>query len=172
MTVRGVADPCTASAVDEPGSTGLSSFSAANAAPAVKSAPTKPATARRPRRRELANGLPAWRRLRNSREFSRVERQGARASGDLVAVTVRPGPGRLGLVVSKKVDNRAAIRNRIKRRLREVFRPEKGRYASRGAGTVDVVITARAAAAFADYATLRAAALLALEQALGRLPRR
>ena len=87
-------------------------------------------------------------------------------------MTVRPGPGRLGLVVSKKVDNRAAIRNRIKRRLRDVFRQEKGRYASRGAGTVDVVITARAAAAFADYATLRAAALLALEQALGRLPRR
>lgn len=141
---------------DKPGSTGLLSFK----------------SQKRARRRELPHGLPAWRRLRNTRDFSRVERQGARASGDLVAVTVRPGPGRLGLVVSKKVDNRASVRNLAKRRLRDIFRQEKARYATRPQGTVDVVITARAAAATATYAAIRDEALRVLDQALARLPRR
>ena len=84
---------------------------------------------------------------------------------------MRPGPGRLGLVVSKKVDNRASVRNLAKRRLRDIFRQEKARYATRPQGTVDVVITARAAAATATYAAIRAEALQVLEQALARLRR-
>lgn len=156
MTDRGIHHSLPAAqAGDQPGSTGLSSF--------------KPP--KRPRRRERPCGLPAWRRLRNSRDFARVERQGARASGDLIAVTVRPGPGRLGLVVSKKVDNRASVRNLAKRRLRDIFRQEKARYATRPQGTVDVVITARAAAATATYAAIREEALQVLEQALARLRR-
>lgn len=93
-----------------------------------------------------------------------------RSSGTLVAVTVRPGPGRVGLVVSKKVDNRAAIRNLVKRRLRDLLRQEKPRYASRAAGTVDVVVTARAEAAHASYGDLRAEVLRVLDQALAKLP--
>ncbi|HEY1098571.1 MAG TPA: ribonuclease P protein component [Myxococcota bacterium] len=156
----------------QPGSSGLSSSassSPASSSPASPAASTKATAPRRQRRRERPNGFPAWRRLRNTREFARVERQGARASGELLAITVRPGPGRIGLVVSKKVDNRAVVRNTIKRRLRDIFRQEKARYASRAGGTVDVVITARAPAAFATREQLKVEALRFLEQALSRL---
>jgi ribonuclease P protein component len=141
---------------DKPGSTGLLSL------------PSKP---KKPRRVERPCGFPAWRRLRNTRDFTRVERQGVRASGTLVAVTVRPGPGRVGLVVSKKVDNRASVRNLVKRRVRDLLRQEKPRYASRAAGTVDVVVTARAEAALASYADLRAEVLRVLDLALAKLKR-
>lgn len=143
---------------DKPGSAGLLSL------------PGKPRKAGR--RLERPCGFPAWRRLRNTRDFTRVERQGVRAGGTLVAVTVRPGPGRVGLVVSKKVDNRAAVRNLVKRRLRDVLRQEKARYANRSAGTVDVVIAARAEAALCSYAVLRAEVLRVLDQALAKLPAR
>jgi len=123
----------------------------------------------RPRRRELPEGLPAWRRLRSTRDFSRVERQGARASGTFVAVTVRKGPGRLGCVVSKKVDNRASERNQVKRRLREIVRREKDRFVRRDGGSIDVVIMARESAKGLDYAVLRADVLTTLEAACARL---
>jgi ribonuclease P protein component len=125
-----------------------------------------------PRRRELPFGLPPWRRLRASRDFSRVERQGLRASGGLVAVTVRPGPGRIGLVVAKKVDNRAVARNRIKRRLRAILCAEKARFARRSEGTVDVVVTARPEAKGASFVALREDVLAALQAALARLSMR
>jgi ribonuclease P protein component len=81
--------------------------------------------------------------LRATRDFARVERQGLRASGSFVSITVRPGPGRVGWVVSKKVDNRATERNRVKRRLREIVRREKPLFARRAEGNVDVVVAAR-----------------------------
>jgi ribonuclease P protein component len=98
-----------------------------------------------------------------------VERQGVRTSGDLVTVTVRPGPGRLGFVVSKKVDNRASERNPVKRRLREIMRREKARFVHRSEGSVDVVVTARAAARDVAFDVLRAEVLRILDGALQRL---
>lgn len=98
-----------------------------------------------------------------------MERQGARASGAHVAVTVRPGPGRLGFVVSKKVDNRASERNLVKRRLREILRREKARFLRRPGGSVDVVVTARDTAKGLDFEVLRDDVLAALAQALERL---
>ena len=142
---------------ERPGSTG----------PGFRSGPkTRPTP---PRRRERPEGLPSWRRLRSTRDFARVERQGARASGTVVAVTVRKGPGRLGFVVSKKVDNRASERNLVKRRLREILRREKDRFLRRSDGSVDVVVTAREAAKEASYQALRADVLAALEAACARL---
>lgn len=128
----------------------------------------------RARRRESLQGLPSWRRLRATRDFTRVERQGLRAQGRFVAVTVRPGPGRLGLVVSKKVDNKAHERNLIKRRLREIFRTHKALWASRprpggGSGTIDVVVLARPEAKGVAFDVLRDDALQTLEQAIARL---
>jgi ribonuclease P protein component len=122
-----------------------------------------------PRRREPSFGLPPWRRLRATRDVARVERQGLRASGAFVAVTVRPGPGRLGLVVSKKVDNRAVQRNRVKRLLRDIFRQEKPAWARRAQGAVDVVVAARPEAKGVSRAALRDDALAALATALQRL---
>ncbi len=107
--------------------------------------------------------------MRATRDFARVERQGIRAGGTLVAVTVRPGPGRVGFVVSKKVDNRAVVRNRVKRRLRAILRHEKPLYARRADGAVDVVVAARPETKDASFAALRDDVRVALQAALSRL---
>ena len=151
---------------DRPGSPGPSSLSdGSTPAPTT----TAPRSRLRPRRAERPEGLPPWRRLRSTRDFARVERQGARVSGGHVAVTVRPGPGRLGFVVSKKVDNRASERNLVKRRLREILRREKARFLRRAGGSVDVVVTARDTAKGLDFAVLRDDVLATLDKALARL---
>ena len=131
--------------------------------------PAVPTAAKRPRRREAENGLPRWRRLHTSREFARVDRQGVRVGGTLLTLTVARGPGRLGLVVSKKVDNRASVRNLIKRRLREIFRQHKDLYVRLPRGAVDVVVTARLEAKEASYDGLAAEALGLLAHALEKL---
>jgi ribonuclease P protein component len=110
--------------------------------------------------------------LRATRDFARVERQGVRAQGRFVAVTIRPGPGRAGFVVSKKVDNKAHERNLVKRRLRAIVRQEKARFVTRAAsdgGTVDVVVQARPEAKGVAYGPLRDDVLATLERAIARL---
>jgi ribonuclease P protein component len=87
-------------------------------------------------------------RLRDARDFQRVNRTGTRRAGlHFVAVVAVSGPvpvarPRLGLAVSRRVGN-AVARNRVKRRVREWFRRER---ASLPAGT-DWVVIARAGAA-------------------------
>lgn len=137
--------------------------------PSAERAATTSTKPKRARRRELPGGLPPWRRLRATRDFTRVERQGIRAQGGVVSVTVRPGPGRLGLVVSKKVDNKSHERNLIKRRLREILRAHKPLWAQRAAGAVDVVVLALPAAKGVAYAALQQDALATLEKALLKL---
>jgi ribonuclease P protein component len=89
-------------------------------------------------------------RLRRSVEFQQVIRRGRRVAGGAFVVICaqrreRPGAARqirLGITVSRKVGN-AVVRNRVKRRIREWFRADRG---SLGAG-VDLVVIGRAAAA-------------------------
>ena len=66
---------------------------------------------------------------------------------------------RLGLVVSKRVDKRAARRNLLKRRLREVFRLNHQRFS----GPVDLVIIARASAAELAFTEVAGEILRALQ---------
>jgi ribonuclease P protein component len=90
-------------------------------------------------------------RLRDARDFSRVNRTGVRRAGPhFVAVVAASGPTpvtgpRLGLAVSRRVGN-AVARNRVKRRVREWFRRER---VSLPPGT-DWVVVARAGAAALD----------------------
>ena len=68
--------------------------------------------------------FPRASRLRQRRDFQRVERSGKRVGGAHFVVFVQPrsGPGRrLGVTVSRKVGG-AVTRNRVKRLVREVFR--------------------------------------------------
>lgn len=69
--------------------------------------------------------LPARRRIKESREFNRIKLNGKRFGfGCLVLNWItgnHPATPRLGVIVSRKVGN-AVVRNRTKRRLREVFR--------------------------------------------------
>lgn len=70
--------------------------------------------------------LPKESRLTDDYDFRRVKRLGRSYTGRLFRLTVAPqkvvGPPRFGFVISTKIDKRAAVRNRIKRLLREILR--------------------------------------------------
>lgn len=94
-------------------------------------------------------------RLRSSRDFGRVRRRGRRVSGPTLALSyarqsaeVR-GITRVGFSVSKRVGD-AVVRNRVKRRLREIVR----RCLPRVMPGWDLILTPTAAAAQADYVAL------------------
>lgn len=101
--------------------------------------------------------LPAVNRMRLPDEFRSVSRAGTKAgSRQLVVHCLRTSDDahapRVGFVVSKAVGN-AVVRNRVKRRLRELMRP---RLHHLGNGTL-LVIRALPAAADADFAALERA---------------
>jgi ribonuclease P protein component len=104
-----------------------------------------------PARRER---FPKEVRLRRRPQFLKVQSSGHKLSTDaflaLVLPNARPdGTTRLGLTVSSKVGN-AVVRNRIRRRLRELFRTQRERLPK----GLDVVLIARAQAAEATPLTL------------------
>jgi len=102
-----------------------------------------------------------WRRtsrLRASADFQRARRRGRTVQGQWLTVTyaraeaVAEGdepPARIGFSVSRRVGG-AVVRNRVKRRLREIMRKRL----SHVAPGWDIVITARASAAEAEYPAL------------------
>jgi ribonuclease P protein component len=99
----------------------------------------------------VAAGLRRGARLRDARDFQRVNRTGVRrASAHFVAVVAASGPvpvagPRLGLAVSRRVGN-AVARNRVKRRVREWFRRTRPSLPAES----DWVVIARAGAAELD----------------------
>ena len=101
----------------------------------------------------LRERVPRQSRLLRSADFDRTLRSGRRAASGYLALFVSDnelGRPRVGLAVSKKLGN-AVVRNRIKRRLRELIRP----MVARAKGGRDVVIVARAQAVDAEFARLR-----------------
>jgi ribonuclease P protein component len=92
-------------------------------------------------------------RLTDSPDFERVYRQGTAYRGRLFSVHAFPnefGTPRLGFSVSRRV-GKAVTRNTVRRRLREVF------YAAlhQVPGDLDLVVSARPAAADASFRELR-----------------
>ena len=93
------------------------------------------------------------RRLRKTREFAAVRRTGRSWVNELLVLRIasnETGLSRVGFSVSRRV-GKAVIRNRVKRRLREIVRQRDI------AGSVDIVITARVPAAQASYRELERA---------------
>ncbi len=101
--------------------------------------------------------FPPAARLRAAADFQRVFADGRRLSGALfrlhaqLRAAAAARESRLGIAVSRRVDTRAVVRNRIKRQGRESFRANRAAL-PRG----DYVLVARREAAQADVAALRA----------------
>jgi len=97
--------------------------------------------------------LPAARRLKLRREFDRVRKEGNTVRGGLLMLGVLPVEAeksfRLGLITSRRVGG-AVVRNRVRRRLREIVRRHQHALTS----GVWFVVIARPGAAGATSAAL------------------
>ncbi|MGH9580690.1 MAG: ribonuclease P protein component [Terriglobales bacterium] len=96
--------------------------------------------------------FPKDSRLLSRSDFRKVYDEGQRRSGSLCAVFFRPNGlarTRLGITTPAKL-GKAVLRNRVKRRLREIFRLNR---AALPAGW-DIVVNPREAAAKVPFATL------------------
>jgi ribonuclease P protein component len=105
--------------------------------------------------------LPA---LRRRPDFLRVQAQGRRFRRRYLALLVAPGEqgARVGLTVSRKVGN-AVVRNRTRRRLREILRTNPEALCS----DCDHVVVAYPAAADAGFDALRKELTWLLDKARG-----
>jgi ribonuclease P protein component len=97
--------------------------------------------------------LPASRRLRLSREFDRVRIEGRTVRGGLLMLGLLEAEGgdalRVGFITSRRVGG-AVVRNRVRRRLREIVR----RHQFALMNGLWLVVIARPAAAGASSAAL------------------
>ncbi|HEY3172693.1 MAG TPA: ribonuclease P protein component [Thermoanaerobaculia bacterium] len=112
-------------------------------------------------------------RLRKRREFEECYASGVRVSGRHLQLFLLP-PGspatparpRLGISVPRRVGG-AVSRNRVRRRLREIFRRSRELFGRRGG---DVVVNARPSASEATFAELAEEYRSLLAKGLSRAP--
>ena len=109
-------------------------------------------------------------RLRKRREFEECYATGVRVTGRHIQVFLLAGrPGgrpRLGISVPRRVGN-AVARNRVRRRLREIFRRNR---AVLPPGGFDLAVNARPSASSAAFSELGEDYRSAVSRALSRLP--
>jgi len=121
----------------------------------------------------VSEGFSRDDRLRKRREFEECYASGVRVSGRHVQVFVlssgvgAPARPRLGISVPRRV-GRAVARNRVRRRLREIFRRGRAVFGGRAAS---IVVNARPSAAKAPFRELSEDFTAAITRALSRLPR-
>ncbi len=120
----------------------------------------------------VSEGFSRDDRLRQRREFEECYASGVRVSGRHVQVFLLPAPGtptkaRLGISVPKRVGN-AVVRNRVRRRLREIFR--RTRAAILPPRALSLVVNVRPSAAGASFTDLSEDFTLAVRRGLPRLP--
>ena len=94
--------------------------------------------------------------------FQRLYRTSGQANGYLVlyARKNRTDTNRVGITVGKKLGH-AVVRNRVRRRLREVYRLNEDKFQSGW----DIVVVARTRAIYADFAQLVDAYMTAAQKA-------
>ena len=94
--------------------------------------------------------------LRRQRDFERLFAEGKRYHHELLMTVVCPrpvtDPARAAFIVGRRVDKRAVVRNKLKRRLREAWRHELASIED----AVDVAFVAQPPAAGASYHELSA----------------
>ena len=97
--------------------------------------------------------FPKHRRLTRASEFERVKRWGTSERGKLLTIgslhVAEAGRFRAGVVTSRQLGS-AVVRNRVRRRLREIVR----RHQNRMRDNLWIVIVAKSEAARASYALL------------------
>jgi ribonuclease P protein component len=97
--------------------------------------------------------LPSRLRLKESRDFAQMRRQGASAAGRFLVLAVLKQEGlqefRFGIVTSRKLGG-AVIRNRLRRRFREIVRAHRAEIAPGH----DFVMIPRWRAVTAEFAEL------------------
>jgi ribonuclease P protein component len=110
-------------------------------------------------------------RLRKRREFEECYASGVRVSGRHIQVFLLAGGAsgrpRLGISVPRRVGS-AVVRNRVRRRLREIFRRHRSLLPQ---SALSVVVNARPSAAAAEFTDLLEDYRSGLTRALSRLPR-
>jgi ribonuclease P protein component len=93
--------------------------------------------------------------LRKKKEFEELFKSGKRVANSLfVAFFLENEEKRVGLIVSKKVANKAVIRNRIRRRMREIYHSNR-----EDMPQGEIVMIARKPTAEADFSSLKKAFL-------------
>ena len=100
--------------------------------------------------------------LKENNVFRRLYYKGTNAGNRYLVIYCRRnalGVNRLGLTVSTKLGH-AVVRNRVRRRLREVVRLNEGRLQN----GYDIVLVARSAAVEAEFAALTRAFLTAADK--------
>lgn len=100
--------------------------------------------------------------MKENHLFRRLYAKGKTTATPTVALYVRPnrgGKNRLGLTVGTKV-GKAVVRNRVRRRLREIYRLHESQLRPGW----DLVVVARTRAAFAPYRELERDFLKALDK--------
>ena len=107
-------------------------------------------------------------RLRKRTEFEACYASGVRVSGRHLVLFLVADPAasrpRIGISVSKKVGN-AVVRNRVKRRLRELFRRNRAEFSGRNG---QIAVNARPSAAAAPFEDLARDYTTILRKALAR----
>ena len=99
--------------------------------------------------------------LRSSSEFAQVSNGGQKLYAKHFLILVKKSDrsvSRLGMTVTRKVAPLAVVRNRLRRRVREVFRLNRHRLQA----AFDIVIIARNNAGDCDYAAVEREILSAL----------
>lgn len=102
--------------------------------------------------------------MKRNHEFQRLYHKGKSAASPYLALYCRKskrGQNRLGFTVGKKVGC-AVKRNRVRRRLREIYRLHEGEFAP----GYDIVVVARVKSVYARYAQLEKS-FLSLADKLG-----
>ncbi len=98
--------------------------------------------------------LPRWEKLRQRMDYQRCYRKGQRRHGRLISIHFAPNEHdhpRVGITVTKKV-GKAVVRQRLKRRTREIYRRWSYR---RELPALDMVIHFKPAAQGSGFAALR-----------------
>jgi ribonuclease P protein component len=100
----------------------------------------------------MPQSFPRAHRIRRRSEFQRVYEQGTKAHGRFMTLFVSPNSlacTRLGIAATRKIGG-AVVRNRAKRRVREIFR------SATVPGGLDLVVVARREVIDAEWQELRA----------------